>query len=106
MPPVENHSPAATVLPPQEQVGKELAPNQEYVSAEIVGTFYRAPAPGESPFVQVGETVEIGQTLCIIEAMKVMNEIESPIRGKVIEVLVDNSEPVEFGQPLFVIEKM
>jgi acetyl-CoA carboxylase biotin carboxyl carrier protein len=87
-------------------VGKELAPNQEYVSAEIVGTFYRAPAPGESPFVQVGETVEIGQTLCIIEAMKVMNEIESPIRGKVIEVLVDNSEPVEFGQPLFVIEKM
>lgn len=106
MPPAENHSPVTTALPLQEQVGKELAPNQEYVSAEIVGTFYRAPGPGESPFVQVGETVELGQTLCIIEAMKVMNEIESPIRGKVVEVLVDNSEPVEFGQPLFVIEKI
>ncbi len=101
----ENLSATTEALPPQRQKGKELPPNQEYVCAEIVGTFYRAPGPGEAPFVQVGETVEPGQTLCIIEAMKVMNEIESPIRGKVIEVLADDSEPVEFGQPLFVIEK-
>ena len=105
-PATENFPPTPVALPPQGQRGKELAPNQEYVCAEIVGTFYRAPGPGEEPFVQVGETVELGQTLCIIEAMKVMNEIESPLRGKVIEVLADDSEPVEFGQPLFVIEKI
>ncbi|NLC53683.1 MAG: acetyl-CoA carboxylase biotin carboxyl carrier protein [Firmicutes bacterium] len=84
---------------------QKLAPNQEYVCAEIVGTFYRAPGPGETPFVEVGEAVEPGKTLCIIEAMKVMNEIESPFRGKVVEILVDDSEPVEYGQPLFIIEK-
>ena len=96
-------APLAVNLPPEQ---KELASNQEYVCAEIVGTFYRAPGPGETPFVQVGETVEPGKTLCIIEAMKVMNEIESPFRGKVVEILADDSEPVEFGQPLFVIEKI
>lgn len=99
--PAENPAPAAA---PAGQESK-LAPNQEYVCAEIVGTFYRAPGPGETPFVQVGEAVEPGKTLCIIEAMKVMNEIESPFRGKVVEILVDDSEPVEFGQPLFIIEK-
>ncbi|NLY91183.1 MAG: acetyl-CoA carboxylase biotin carboxyl carrier protein [Firmicutes bacterium] len=92
--------------PPQEKGGRTLASNQEYVCAEIVGTFYRAPGPGEAPFVQVGEMVEPGKTLCIIEAMKVMNEIESPLRGKVVEVLVDDAEPVEYGQPLFIIEKI
>ncbi|HHW11788.1 MAG TPA: acetyl-CoA carboxylase biotin carboxyl carrier protein [Firmicutes bacterium] len=85
---------------------QKLGPNQEYVCAEIVGTFYRAPGPGETPFVEVGEMVEPGKTLCIIEAMKVMNEIESPFRGKVVEILVDDAEPVEYGQPLFVIEKI
>jgi oxaloacetate decarboxylase alpha subunit len=98
--PVEN-APAPEPSSPEQK----LAPNQEYVCAEIVGTFYRAPGPGETPFVEVGEMVEPGKTLCIIEAMKVMNEIESPLRGKVVEILVDDSEPVEFGQPLFIIEK-
>lgn len=92
--------------PPEEKGERKLAPNQEYVCAEIVGTFYRAPGPGEAPFVQVGEMVEPGKTLCIIEAMKVMNEIESPLRGKVVEVLADDAEPVEYGQPLFIIEKI
>ncbi|NLM37844.1 MAG: acetyl-CoA carboxylase biotin carboxyl carrier protein [Firmicutes bacterium] len=93
--------------PAPEPVAQErkLAPNQEYVLAEIVGTFYRAPGPGETPFVEVGEMVEPGKTLCIIEAMKVMNEIESPFRGKVVEILVNDAEPVEYGQPLFIIEK-
>ncbi|HHT48156.1 MAG TPA: acetyl-CoA carboxylase biotin carboxyl carrier protein [Firmicutes bacterium] len=92
--------------PPEEKGDNKLAANQEYVRAEIVGTFYRAPSPGEAPFVQVGATVEPGETLCIIEAMKVMNEIECPLRGKVVEVLADDAEPVEFGQPLFIIERI
>ena len=95
-----------TANPPQEKGERKLSSNQEYVCAEIVGTFYRAPSPGEAPFVQVGEMVEPGKTLCIIEAMKVMNEIECPLRGKVVEVLVEDAEPVEFGQPLFVIERI
>ncbi|HEY8392048.1 MAG TPA: acetyl-CoA carboxylase biotin carboxyl carrier protein [Capillibacterium sp.] len=100
-----NVTPVAPDTSP-EKGERKLAPNQEYVCAEIVGTFYRAPAPGEAPFVQVGEIVEPGKTLCIIEAMKVMNEIESPLRGKVVEVLAEDAEPVEYGQPLFIIERI
>jgi acetyl-CoA carboxylase biotin carboxyl carrier protein len=74
------------------------------VTAPMVGTFYAAPAPGAKPFVDVGDEVKVGQTLCIIEAMKMMNQIESDKAGKVVAVLVKNGEPVEFGQPLFVIE--
>jgi acetyl-CoA carboxylase biotin carboxyl carrier protein len=74
------------------------------VTAPMVGTFYSAPAPGASAFVDIGQDVKIGQTLCIIEAMKMMNQIESDKSGKVTQVLVKNGEPVEFGQPLFVIE--
>lgn len=70
----------------------------------MVGTFYRSPAPDEPSFVSVGDTVKKGQTLCIIEAMKVMNEIESEFSGKILEILVDNASPVEFNHNLFVIE--
>jgi acetyl-CoA carboxylase biotin carboxyl carrier protein len=66
----------------------------------MVGTFYRAPAPGESPFVAVGDRVKSGQSVCIIEAMKLMNEIEAEVSGQVMEILVQNGEPVEYGQPL------
>ena len=66
--------------------------------------FYRAPSPDAPPFVEVGQTVEVGQVVCIVEAMKLMNEIKSEIRGKVVEVPVENSQPVEFGQTLFVLE--
>jgi acetyl-CoA carboxylase biotin carboxyl carrier protein len=70
------------------------------VTAPMVGTFYRAPAPGEDPFVEVGTRVNSGQTVCILEAMKLMNELEVELAGEVIEILVDNGTPVEFGQVL------
>ncbi|RIH90193.1 Biotin carboxyl carrier protein of acetyl-CoA carboxylase [Calidithermus terrae] len=74
------------------------------VKAPIVGTFYRAPSPDAEPFVKEGDTVKKGQVLCIIEAMKLMNEIESEVAGVVRKVLVNNGEPVEYGQVLFIIE--
>jgi len=74
------------------------------IRAPMVGTFYRAPSPEAPPYVEAGQTIEPGQVICIIEAMKLMNEIKSEIKGKVSEILVDNAEPVEFGQPLFLIE--
>lgn len=73
------------------------------VTSPMVGTFYRAPNPGAEPFVKVGDHVEVGQTLCIIEAMKLLNEIEAEYSGTVKEICVDNAQPVEFGQPLFII---
>lgn len=78
-------------------------PQGEVVKAPMVGTFYRAPSPGAAPFVEVGQTVKEGQPVCIIEAMKLLNEIEADKSGVIKEILVDNGEPVEFGQPLFVI---
>ncbi len=74
------------------------------IKSPMVGTFYASPAPDAAPFVQPGSTVEVGQVICIIEAMKLMNEIKAEVRGKVTEILVNNGDPVEFGQPLFVIE--
>jgi acetyl-CoA carboxylase biotin carboxyl carrier protein len=74
------------------------------VVSPMVGTFYRAPAPDADPYVEVGTMVEIGQTVCIIEAMKLMNEIESEVRGRVVELLVENAQAVEFGQKLFLID--
>jgi len=73
------------------------------VKSPMVGTFYRSPSPGAKPFVEVGQAVKAGDTLCIIEAMKLLNEIEAEVAGEVREVLVDNGQPVEYGQPLFVI---
>jgi len=83
----------------------EAAPRPENtVTAPMVGTFYSAPAPGAKAFVEIGSEVKAGQTLCIIEAMKMMNQIESDKSGRVASILAKNGEPVEFGQPLFIIE--
>ncbi|MBB3261343.1 acetyl-CoA carboxylase biotin carboxyl carrier protein [Paraburkholderia bannensis] len=79
------------------------APQGHVVTSPMVGTFYRAPSPGADPFVQVGDTVKEGQTLCIIEAMKLLNEIESDVAGVVKEILVENGQAVEYGQPLYVV---
>jgi len=73
------------------------------VKSPIVGTFYAAPSPGSAPFVEVGDSVDVGQTLCIVEAMKLMNEIEADVAGEIIRILVENGQPVEYGQPLFAI---
>ena len=83
----------------------EVPPEEGHVvKSPMVGTFYRAATPGAKPFVEVGDTVQEGTTLCIVEAMKLMNEIEADKGGVVKAILVDNGQPVEFGQPLFVIE--
>ena len=74
------------------------------IKSPMVGTFYRAPAPDAPPFVEVGQDIEVGQVVCIVEAMKLMNEIKSEVAGRVVEVLVQSGEAVEFGQPLFIIE--
>lgn len=74
------------------------------VRSPIVGTFYRAPAPDADPYSQVGDTVSAGSVLCIVEAMKLMNEIESDVSGKIIKILVENGKPVEYNQPLFLIQ--
>ncbi|MEO0869371.1 MAG: acetyl-CoA carboxylase biotin carboxyl carrier protein [Cyanobacteria bacterium J06642_11] len=70
------------------------------ITSPMVGTFYRSPAPDEAPFVDTGDRIKVGQTVCIIEAMKLMNELEAEISGEIVEILVQNAEPVEFGQPL------
>ena len=88
---------SAEISPPVEE--KEL----HVVKSPIVGTFYAAPSQGAAPFVKVGDRVKVGQTICIIEAMKLMNEIEADASGEVAQVLVENGQPVEYGQPLFAL---
>ncbi|MFZ5446234.1 MAG: acetyl-CoA carboxylase biotin carboxyl carrier protein [Myxococcota bacterium] len=97
-PSAPSRAPAATAEAPAEKKGGHV------ITSPFVGTFYRAPAPDQPPFVEVGTSVKKGGVLCIIEAMKLMNEIESEVAGKVAEVLVQNGQPVEFGQALFRIE--
>ncbi|MDX1562638.1 MAG: acetyl-CoA carboxylase biotin carboxyl carrier protein [Gammaproteobacteria bacterium] len=75
------------------------------ITAPMVGTYYGSPSPGAKPFVEIGSVVEPGDTLCIIEAMKMMNQIEADVGGKIVRILVENGHPVEFGQPLFIIEQ-
>lgn len=94
-------APASEPTPPPAPV---VDPNLVDVTSPMVGTFYRAPAPDEAPFVTVGDGVTPSQTVCIIEAMKLMNEIEAEASGKVVEILVENGESVEFGQPLMRID--
>jgi acetyl-CoA carboxylase biotin carboxyl carrier protein len=87
-----------------EAAAAPAARSENLVTAPMVGTFYGSPAPGAKAFVEVGQEVRVGQVLCIIEAMKMMNQIESERAGRVVAVLAKNGEPVEFGQPLFAIE--
>ena len=82
----------------------ELAPNQRLVQSPMVGTFYRRPSPDAAPFVEEGDTVRKGQPLCIIEAMKMMNEIEAEVAGRVVRILCENGQPVEYEQPLMLLE--
>jgi acetyl-CoA carboxylase biotin carboxyl carrier protein len=93
-------APTASVTAAAEQ---EQAPGH-VVKSPMVGTFYRSPSPGAPAFIEEGATVKPGDTLCIIEAMKLLNEIEAEVGGKVAKILVDNGQPVEYGQPLFIIE--
>lgn len=95
-------APAGTPAAPP-AAASEAAPEGHVVKAPMVGTFYRAPSPDAKPFVEVGQTIKEGQTICIIEAMKLMNEIEADASGVVKAVLVENGQPVEYGQPLFIL---
>lgn len=89
---------------PAEKVAEEKKETHHEIRSPIVGTFYRAPAPDADPYVQIGDIVTKGSVLCIVEAMKLMNEIESDVDGRVIKILVDNGKPVEFNQPLFLVQ--
>lgn len=82
----------------------EAAPEGKVIKSPMVGTFYRAASPGAKPFADVGQTVKEGEAVCIIEAMKIMNEIESDVAGTILKVLCENGQAVEFGQPLFILE--
>jgi len=90
--------------PVAEPARVERRPDLVTVEAPMVGTFYRAPSPDDEPFVREGDSVKKGQVLCIIEAMKLMNEIESRVSGRVVKILAENGQPVEYGQALFLIE--
>lgn len=96
-------APAAEPSAPAEPAGEEELKGH-VIHSPMVGTFYRASSPGAKAFVEVGDTVSSGDTLCIIEAMKILNQIEADTSGKVTRILVDNGQPVEYNQPLFVIE--
>jgi acetyl-CoA carboxylase biotin carboxyl carrier protein len=113
--PMLNGAPVANFAPPQAAPAapapaSQAAPapakaaNQKTVTSPFVGTFYRSPSPTADPYVREGQAVKRGDVLCIIEAMKLMNEIEAEFPGKVLSVLVENGQPVEFGEPLFVVE--
>jgi acetyl-CoA carboxylase biotin carboxyl carrier protein len=98
-PPAQGEAHAA---PPEKVQPKNIVE----IKAPMVGTFYRAPSPETPPYVNVGDAIEQGQVICIIEAMKLMNEIKSEVKGKIAEIHADNGEPVEFGQVLFVVEPL
>ena len=95
-----------TSTPPASKpgAGPEESERRVVIKSPMVGTFYRAPAPDAPPFAEVGQEIEPDQVICIIEAMKLMNEIKSELAGRIAEVLVENGDPVEFGQPLFALE--
>lgn len=105
-------APAAIVTPvveqileePEEQVTEQLAKKATPITSPMVGTFYSAASPDAEPFVQVGDVIRPGQVVCIIEAMKLMNEIEADVSGKVVEICVENGQTIEFGQVLMYIE--
>ena len=97
-------APAAAAPAPATEPAPAKQDDRHTVRSPMVGTFYRAPSPGAKPFVEVGQTVKQGQTVCIVEAMKMLNQIEADRGGVIAEILVENGTPVEFDQPLFVLE--
>jgi acetyl-CoA carboxylase biotin carboxyl carrier protein len=103
--PVVEMAAAPAAAPPAAAAPATPAPEEglHAVKSPIVGTFYEAPSPGAPPFVKVGDTVEVGQVLCIVEAMKLLNEIESDVAGEIVKKLATNGQPIEYGQELFSI---
>lgn len=104
-------TPASTTPPAVEtpETKKESAPSPkkvEYIRSPMVGTFYRRPSPDKEPYVKVGDTIQPGQVVCIIEAMKLFNEIQSEISGRILRILVEDAQPVEYDQPLFEVEPL
>ncbi len=111
--PAQTYLPASTTaaapMSPAAQTAPASASAEEIgdtINSPIVGTFYRASSPESAPFVEVGQVVEKGQVLCLVEAMKLFNEIEADFKCKIIKIVAENAQPVEFGQPLFVIQKL
>jgi acetyl-CoA carboxylase biotin carboxyl carrier protein len=102
--PVAPATPAISVATPEVAEEENAVPTGHVIESPMVGTFYEAPSPGAKAFVQVGDSVSAGDTLCIIEAMKMLNQIEADVSGTVKAILVENEQPVEFGQPLIVID--
>jgi acetyl-CoA carboxylase biotin carboxyl carrier protein len=98
-------APAAAPAAPVAAAPAPAADNLYTVKSPMIGTFYRAPGPDKDNFVEVGTEIAPGKTVCVIEAMKLFNEIDSEISGKIVKILVDNASPVEFDQPLFLVEK-
>lgn len=99
-------APATPSAPSAETPATEAEDNSNYVTVKspMIGTFYRASGPGKDPFVSVGDTVSQGSVLCIVEAMKLFNEIESEVSGKIVKILADDATPIEYDQPLFLID--
>jgi oxaloacetate decarboxylase alpha subunit len=97
-------APSAPPAEPERKVADETA-GLTPIKSPMVGTFYRSPAPDADPYIEPGDRIESGQTLCIIEAMKLMNEIQAEVRGKIVRVSVSNGQPVEFGQTLFLVDE-
>lgn len=102
--PAPQAAPAAPAAAPKTEAPAPAGATYHEVKSPIVGTLYRAPSPDADAYVQVGQSVQVGSTLCIIEAMKLMNEIESDVAGKIVKILVDNGQPVEYGQVLMLVE--
>ena len=100
---MQPQQPAAAPLPVAPTAPVDVAPTGHIVKSPMVGTFYRSAAPGTPPFIEIGAVVKEGDTLCIIEAMKLLNEIDADASGVVQQILVENGQPVDFGQPLFII---
>jgi acetyl-CoA carboxylase biotin carboxyl carrier protein len=95
---------AAPAEKPAAAGAQDADPRLVAIKSPMVGTFYRSPSPDKPPFVKIGDAVDVGSRVCIIEAMKLFNEIESDIKGKIVKVLVDDSSPVEYDQPLFLVD--
>jgi acetyl-CoA carboxylase biotin carboxyl carrier protein len=95
---------APSALPAAENPAPKPKPNEHVITAPMVGTFYASPSPGAKAFVEIGDEIKVGQVLCIIEAMKMMNQIEADRAGRIASIMARNGDPVEFGQPLFVVE--
>ncbi|HYC09616.1 MAG TPA: acetyl-CoA carboxylase biotin carboxyl carrier protein [Steroidobacteraceae bacterium] len=96
--------PAPAAIAAAEAAAAKLKSNEHVITAPMVGTFYASPSPGAKAFVEIGDEIKVGQVLCIIEAMKMMNQIEADRAGRIASVMARNGDPVEFGQPLFVVE--